>query len=203
MKKKLVLLGVSAMVVFVLSGCGINSENPENTSQNDRNSMSNASMNGMNHSSSGDVPVDLNEATNPTFQVGSQAIINAEHMAGMSGAKAMIVGAYSTTAYSVSYTPTTGGEKVTDHKWVIHEEIKNAAEKPYQPGEEVVLQADHMNGMNEVKATIDSAEQTTVYMVDYTSTTDGEKVINHKWVTESELSSVGLDDGDDMAGMKH
>jgi len=28
----------------------------------------------------------------------------------------------------------------------------------------------------------------TVYMVDYTSTTDGEEVKNHKWVTESELS---------------
>jgi len=37
--------------------------------------------------------------------------------------------------------------------------------------------------------TIDSAEKTTVYMIDYTPTTGGEKVTNHQWVTESELSA--------------
>jgi len=45
-----------------------------------------------------------------------------------------------------------------------------------------------MKGMKGAIAVIDSAEQTTVYMVDYTPTTGGEKVTNHKWVTESELS---------------
>ncbi len=42
--------------------------------------------------------------------------------------------------------------------------------------------------MNGAKASIDSAEQTTVYMVDYTPTTGGEVVKNHKWVTESEIT---------------
>ena len=42
--------------------------------------------------------------------------------------------------------------------------------------------------MDGVTAKIDSAEQTTVYMVDFTPTTGGEEVKNHKWVTESELS---------------
>ena len=49
--------------------------------------------------------------------------------------------------------------------------------------------ADHMKGMDGATAEIDSAEQTTVYMINYTSTTSGEEVTNHKWVTESELSA--------------
>jgi hypothetical protein len=143
----------------------------------------------MNHSTSGQFPKGLREAKNPTFKVGSQAFIKADHMPGMKGAKATIVGAYDTTAYAVSYTPTTGGPKVTNHKWVIHEEIKDASNKPYQPGAEVMLEADHMPGMKGAMATIDSAEHTTVYMVDYTPTTGGQPVKNHKWVTESELSA--------------
>jgi hypothetical protein len=47
---------------------------------------------------------------------------------------------------------------VTNHKWVIHEEIKDASNKPYQPGAEVMLEADHMPGMKGAMATIDSAE---------------------------------------------
>ncbi|MGG1676455.1 YdhK family protein [Neobacillus sp. NRS-1170] len=147
------------------------------------------SMKGMNHSGSGEVPKGLKEAENPTFKVGSKAIINAEHMVGMKEAEATIVGAFDTTVYTISYNPTTGGERVTNHKWIIHEEIKDASEKSYKPGDEVIVEADHMEGMKGATAVIDSAEQTTVYMVDYTPTTGGEKVTNHKWVTESELSA--------------
>lgn len=111
-------------------------------------------------------------------------------MKGMKGAKATIVGAYDTTAYAVSYTPTTGGPKVTNHKWVIHEEIENAGAEPFKPGDEVVLEADHMPGMKGAKATIDSAEKTTVYMVNYEPTTGGDPVKNHMWVTGSELSAA-------------
>lgn len=46
-----------------------------------------------------------------------------------------------------------------------------------------------MPGMKGATATIDSAEQTTVYMVDYTPTTGGEPVKNQKWVTGSELKA--------------
>jgi hypothetical protein len=46
-----------------------------------------------------------------------------------------------------------------------------------------------MEGMKGATAEIDSAEETTVYMVDYTPTNGGEEVKNHKWVTESELTS--------------
>jgi Protein of unknown function (DUF1541) len=144
---------------------------------------------GMDHSGSGEVPKALKEAKDPAFPVDSKAIIKADHMKGMDGAEATIVGAYDTTVYTVSYTPTTGGKKITDHKWVIHEELKDPGDQPFKEGTEVTLNADHMKGMKGAKATIDSAEQTTVYMVDYTPTTGGEKVTNHKWVTESELSA--------------
>jgi hypothetical protein len=146
-------------------------------------------MNHMNHSSSGEVPKGLKMAVNPKYKVGSKALINTDHMEGMNGAEATIVGAFDTTVYIISYTPTFGGEKVTNHKWIIHEEIKDASEKPYKPGDEATVEADHMKGMKGAKATIDSAQQTTVFMVDYTSTTGGEQVKNHKWVTESELSA--------------
>ncbi|RXZ02804.1 hypothetical protein DMO16_22275 [Fictibacillus sp. S7] len=142
---------------------------------------------GMNHSSSGEVPKGLKEAKNPKYKVGSQAIITASHMPGMNGAKAKIVGAYDTTAYAVTYTPTTGGKRVKNHKWVIQEEIQNAGNKTLKPGTKIKLNADHMKGMKGASAVIDSAETTIVYMVDYTTTTGGEKVKNHKWVTESEL----------------
>lgn len=149
----------------------------------------------MNHSaeemsSSGEVPGDLKEAVNPTYEVGSTARITADHMQGMDGAEATISGAFDTTVYTVSYMPTTGGEMVEDHKWVIHEELVNPGAAPLQPGDEVTMEATHMEGMEGAVATIDSAEQTTVYMVDFTTTNTGEEVQNHKWVTESELSPV-------------
>jgi uncharacterized protein YceK len=200
MKKQLALLSVATMIA--LSGCAkiTTNDNLANNSPNGNHSEMNNSD--MNHSTTGQVPKGLKEAKNPTYKVGSQAIIKAGHMEGMNGAAATIVGAYATTAYAVSYTPVTGGEKVTNHKWVIHEEIKDASGKPYEPGAKVDLEADHMKGMNSATASIDSAEQTTVYMVDYTPTTGGEKVKNHKWVTESELSKDGTTGGGDMSGMK-
>ena len=141
------------------------------------------------HSGSAEVPEGLKEAKSPTFKVGGQAVVKAHHMEGMYGTKATIVGAYDTTAYAVTYTPTTGGPEVKNHKWVIQEEIKNAGAKILKPGTEVTLEADHMEDMMGVRGTIDSAEHTTVYMFDYTPTTGGPKVNNHKWVTESELSA--------------
>lgn len=133
-------------------------------------------------------PDDLAIANTPTYEVGSQAIIESDHMEGMQGAVATIDGAYNTTAYTVSYTPKNGGDPVENHKWVIHEELENPAEAPLEPGTQVTINASHMEGMDGVTAEIDSAENTTVYMVSYTPANDGEKVSNHKWVTESELS---------------
>ncbi|MEK5437859.1 MULTISPECIES: YdhK family protein [Paenibacillus] len=176
MKKQLYLFIIVA--ALTLSACG-----------ND-NSYGNKIMENSSHSSSSDVPENLKVSENPTFKIGSKAIIQADHMEGMKGATATIVGAFDTTAYIVSYRPTTGGFPVTNHKWIIHEEIKKAADKPYESGSEVVMEADHMKDMKGATAQINSAEHTTVYMIDYTPTTGGDKVKNHKWVTEDELSAI-------------
>lgn len=204
--KQSTLFILLALLLLVLGACSNiedetqnTNEDIENINQGTTNEEENEELSngeeemdhaGMNHSGSSEVPEGLAEAENPTYPVGSKAIIHASHMSGMNGAEATISGAFDTTVYTVVYTPITGGEPVEDHKWVIHEEIENAGDEPYQTGDEVVLNAEHMEGMKGATATIDSAEQTTVYMVDYTDTETGEKVTYHKWVTESELSPV-------------
>lgn len=185
MKKKMVMSVASITTVLLLSACA--GDQAEKTPDVEEENMAEMDHSNMNHSSSGEVPEGLKKAENPTFPVGSKATIQSDHMDGMKGAEATISGAFDTVVYTVSYTPTTGGAAVTDHKWVIHEELENASEKPLKPGTEVVLNADHMAGMNGATATIDSAVETTVYMVDFTAST-GEQVTNHKWVTENELA---------------
>ena len=190
MPKKLAITMLSFASLITLSACGGNSNEDsshheaseavqQETSTTDHHAH-------MQHSSDGKLPEGVKEASNPTFPIGSTAIMKAEHMEGMNGVEATIVGAFDTTAYSVSYTPTNGGGPVKNHKWVIYEEVQLENNEPLKQNSEVVLKADHMEGMLGAKATIDSIEKTTVYMVDYTSST-GEKVKNHKWVTESEL----------------
>lgn len=189
MRKKLLIGIITLVSAFTVAACGNDKEevNHENMDM-ETNTSSEESME-MNHSGSGEVPENLKVEENPTYKVGSQAILETDHMEGMKGAEATIVGAFETTAYAISYTPTTGGERVTNHKWVIQEEIKDAGDETLEPGKEVIVEADHMEGMDGATAEIDSSELTTVYMIDYTPTTGGEKVTNHKWVTESELSA--------------
>ncbi len=204
MKKQKVVLGISSMLlIFLLSACANggepsqneNADNETETQENVNNSEEESDSTGemdhseMNHSG-GEVPQGLTEAENPTYPVGSKVILHADHMAGMNGAEATVSGAFDTTVYSVTYTPTTGGEPVEDHKWVVHEEIENPSEESYKPGDQVVLNAEHMKGMDGATATIDTANQTTVYMVDYTDEETGEQITNHMWVTEDELSPV-------------
>lgn len=204
MKNKKILSGiVSFMLVFFLAACagndGESSNDTENTKNNTQEKVSKNdqadSMEGMDHSEmdhagSGEVPKGLEKAEKAAYPVGSKVIIHANHMGGMDGAEAVVSGAFDTTVYSVTYPPTTGGNPVKDHKWVVHEELKNASNDPYKQGDKVVLNAEHMNGMKGAKATIDTAEQTTVYMVDYTDKKTGEKITNHMWVTEDELSAA-------------
>lgn len=188
MKKQLLFLSIA--MIIGLSGCGNNTSNEQSPANNNESEQEDTDVKmEMNHSGSGEVPENLKVAENPTYKVGSEAIIKTEHMEGMDGAVATIVSAYDTTAYAISYTPVTGGERVENHKWVIQEEIKDADDETLGQGTEVTIEADHMEGMEGATAEIDSAEKTTVYMIDYTPTTGGEKVTNHKWVTESELSA--------------
>lgn len=198
MKNKKLLIGlVSSFTAFTLTACGDSNENTGKDTNKDnnikteepQNNQTNHDNKEMNHSESGEVPADIKTAANPTYKIGSKVIINADHMKGMDSAEAKVVGAYDTTAYMITYTPADGGEKVKNHKWIIQEEIKDAGNKTLKTGSEVTIEADHMKGMNGAKAVIESSKDTTVYMVDYTPTTGGDKVKNHKWLIEDELKS--------------
>ena len=144
----------------------------------------------MEHDESGEVPEGMKEAENPLYPVGSEVVIENDHMPGMKGANGTVVGVFDTTAYEVTYDDTETGETVANHKWVVHEELENAQDEPYQAGDEVVLEASHMPGMKGATATVDSAEKTNMYMVTYTDTEYGEKIENHKWMSEDELSKA-------------
>ncbi|MED3661204.1 YdhK family protein [Ureibacillus sp. FSL K6-8385] len=139
--------------------------------------------------SSGSVPLNLKIAENPAFPVGSKVKIYADHMEGMKEAEGVVVAVYDTTAYEISYRPTTGGEEVKHYKWVIHEELDASSGAPMEPGRELVINADHIPGMKGATATIESADEGPVYIVDFTTTT-GEEVKNYKWLVESEIASA-------------
>jgi len=188
--KKLGMMTMALSLSGLLVACGEDEAMNNDTNMNDQmeETMDGNDHAGMDMSGSGDVPEGLKSAENPTFAVGDTAVITEAHMPGMEGAEATIVGAYDTVVYSISYDPMHGGERVEDHKWIIHEEIEDATSAPYKVGDEVDVEAEHMTGMGGTTATIDSAEKTTVYMVDFTLES-GEDVTNHKWVTEAELAA--------------
>ena len=203
MKNRKIYLTVATLATALsLAACGTGNEETDTASSglssstsmmmssdsSMMNSQSGMDMEGMMHDDSGEMPDGLKKAEEPKFEVGSTAIIQADHMEGMEGAEATIVGAFDTTVYEVSYQPTTGGERVENHKWVTQEEIEEAQDEVIANGTEVTLKADHMEGMDDAPATIEASDKTTVYMIDYKPTTGGDTVKNHKWVTEDELS---------------
>ena len=174
---------------LVFTGCRTGGDQdqgtPSTTSQHEGHGSSSDSG-GMEHPmDGGPAPEGIETAASPTYPVGTEVTLTADHMEGMDGANAMIAGAYDTYTYAVDFTPSAGGEPVKDHKWVVQQEIKDAGDERLADGTEVTLEAEHMEGMKGAKATIASSTEETVYMVDYES--DGMTMTNHKWVVESEL----------------
>ena len=178
-------------VALVLAGCASGADDNQQT---DPSATEEHQGHGGNNAESGDeemehpmdggpAPEGIAEASEPTYPVGTEVQLTADHMEGMEGATATISGAFDTYTYSVNYTPAGGGDPVTDHKWVVQEEIEDAGDARLADGTEVTLLAEHMEGMEGVKAIIASSTDETVYMVDYE--TDGMKMTNHKWVVES------------------
>lgn len=125
---------------------------------------------------------------NPKYPVGSKVMILADHLADMEGAEGVIVGAYDTTAYSVEYLPTSGGEKVV-YKWLIDQELEGVNGAGLDKGIDVVIRADHVEGMEGASGEIVDSNRSTVYMVNF-KTTSGKEVKNYKWLTEDELSAA-------------
>ncbi len=197
MRKRLTMTLAAGVLggALLLTGCSSGDEDPSKAGPHHGGSSSTSSPassdGGMDHSSmehpmdGGPAPAGIEKAASPKYPVGTQVILTADHMMGMDGAKATIVGAYDTYTYAVNFTPTTGGEPVKDHKWVVQQEIKDAGSKQLADGTEVTLEAEHMKGMKGAKATIASSTDETVYMVDYEA--GGMKMTNHKWVVESEI----------------
>ena len=180
-------------VALVLAGCASGADDNQQT---DPSATEEHQGHGGNNAESGDeemehpmdggpAPEGIAEASEPTYPVGTEVQLTADHMEGMEGATATISGAFDTYTYSVNYTPAGGGDPVTDHTWVVQEEIEDAGDARLADGTEVTLLAEHMEGMEGVKAIIASSTDETVYMVDYE--TDGMKMTNHKWVVESEI----------------
>lgn len=191
MRKRLMTTVVAGVLggALVFTGCSTGGDQdqatPSTTSQHEGHGSSSDSG-GMEHPmDGGPAPEGIETAASPTYPVGTEVTLTADHMEGMDGANATIAGAYDTYTYAVDFTPTTGGEPVKDHKWVVQQEIKDAGTKRLPDGTEVTLEAEHMEGMKGAKATIAFSTDQTVYMVDYEA--GGMKMTNHKWVVESEI----------------
>ena len=191
MRKRLMTTVAAGVLggALVFTGCSTGGDQdqatPSTTSQHEGHGSSSDSG-GMEHPmDGGPAPEGIETAASPTYPVGTEVTLTADHMEGMDGANATIAGAYDTYTYAVDFTPSTGGEPVKDHKWVVQQEIKDAGEERLADGTEVTLEAEHMEGMKGAKATIASSTEETVYMVDYES--DGMTMTNHKWVVESEI----------------
>ncbi|MCS5480602.1 YdhK family protein [Corynebacterium sp. YIM 101645] len=188
MKRTIALAALTLTSTLVLAACADDtaSDAPETTTTQ---ASAEAGMDAEGHdhpADGGQPPAGIVAEENPTYPVGTEVILTADHMPGMEGATATVSGAFDTTTYSVSYTPTTGGGPVTDHRWVVHEELVDPGAAPLPDGAAVVLDAEHMTGMHGAEANIDYSTDETVYMVDLT--VDGMTMTNHKWVTESEIS---------------
>lgn len=182
--RKIFLLSIIAIVS--LSGC--NKDTDEAANNSSPTEQHNTNNSDLDHSNIPEIPNGLKTEAKPLYDVGSAVVISADYDKEMDGAKGEVVGAYLTTAYAVSYTPTTGGDRVGNHHWVIHEEIKNAGKESFKPGDEVKLEANHLKGMEGATAIIESAQKSVVYIVNYMPTTGGTEIINHKWLLEKELA---------------
>ena len=179
------VLGGALVFTGCSTGGGQDQGTPSTTSQHEGHGSSSDSG-GMEHPmDGGPAPEGIETAASPTYPVGTEVTLTADHMEGMDGANATIAGAYDTYTYAVDFTPSAGGEPVKDHKWVVQQEIKDAGDERLADGTEVTLEAEHMEGMKGAKATIASSTEETVYVVDYES--DGMTMTNHKWVVESEI----------------
>ncbi|MBF2753595.1 MULTISPECIES: DUF1541 domain-containing protein [Bacillales] len=168
---------------LVLSACSTGSKEENNDSKDKK------SEEHMEHKSESKAPDDMKPTNDSKYKKGDEVTITSGHMPGMKNADATVKGAYETYAYVVSYTPTNGDEKVSNHKWVVNEEVADAPKNGFKKGDTVKLEADHMSGMEGSEAQIDDVEKTTVYMVDYNSTENEKLVENHKWMTTDELKS--------------
>lgn len=183
------VLALTAASLLALTACGSNDSTAKSEAEALVSSAAAAHADHANHPAhGGPAPAGIAEATDPTYPVGTEVVLAADHMSSMDGATATVVGAYQTYTYSVNYTPTDGSDPVTDHKWVVQEELADAGSKRLADGTPVTIEAEHMTGMKGAEGNVESSTDETVYMVDFTAA--GMTMKNHKWVTESEIKGT-------------
>ena len=183
------VLALTAASLLALTACGSKDSTAKSEAEALASSAAAAHADHANHpTDGGPAPAGIAEATDPTYPVGTEVVLAADHMSGMDGATATVVGAYQTYTYSVNYTPTDGSDPVTDHKWVVQEELADAGSKRLADGTPVTIEAEHMTGMKGAEGNVESSTDETVYMVDFTAA--GMTMKNHKWVTESEIKGT-------------
>ena len=200
MKRTMSMTRLAAIVAagaLALTGCvgsGGDTGSSEHEKAGDHQQQAGGQQEGHAHQEDGgEPPSGITKASDPRFSVGDEVVLTADHMDGMDGAEATISGAFDTTAYSISYTPTDGGDPVSNHKWVVQEELededgRSLKDSPLKGGSQAVTTADHMPGMKGAEVTVDGSTAETVYMVDVTM--DGMTMTNHKWVVESEIEAA-------------
>lgn len=191
------------LAVFLLYACGVNEKAKDSHEENGSSvtnlqkseekeigeNMEHDSHQDVTESTWGELPKGIKEAKKPKFPVGTKVIIHAAHDDGeMEGQEGVIVGAYDTTAYSVTYQPTNREHQQVNYKWLVQEELKGMADAPLKVDSQVIILANHEVGMTGAEGVIETAQDTTVYMVDYTAK-DGREVKNYQWFIESELSA--------------
>ncbi|WEV60790.1 YdhK family protein [Streptococcaceae bacterium ESL0729] len=129
-------------------------------------------------------PADLKATADPKFPVRSEITITADHMPGMKGASGKVVGVYDTKLYTVDYMDTEDHQMITNHKYLIADEIVG----DLTVGSKITLEADHMSGMKGASGSIVAISDGPAYMVDYTSNDSSKMMVtNHKWLTQTEL----------------
>src|SRR5699024_11317943 len=100
---------------LILSACSSDKEAEDKKANNHKEEH-------MEHKSDSKTPENMKSTNDGKFKKGDKVTITEGHMAGMKNAKGTVKEAYKTYAYEVSYTPTNGGDKVNNHKWVVNEE---------------------------------------------------------------------------------
>lgn len=193
MNKKLLTGVISVMTAFALVGCSSDTEPPKEDVDKEENqevqeekvTKELSEYSHMFISGNDVIPNNIKYIEYPKYHPGTTVVFkDTTEYPHMENANLVVIDAYNTTAYAVSYKNPAGDTIYT--KWVVQEEIQNAGEQPLQVGDEVFLSP--TTSIPEVKATIDYVEEGPVYIVDI-ETADGQIITNYKWVLESEIKS--------------
>ncbi|UTH02909.1 DUF1541 domain-containing protein [Macrococcoides canis] len=170
------LMAIIASTGILMAGCGANDASNHDEHAN------------MEHNHEA-APKNMKKSEHPKYKVGDKVVLTEGHMPGMKDAQGKVKAVYNTYVYEVSYQPKNGDKKVSHHKWVVNEELKDAPKSGFKKGDKAIMTANHMDGMKGAEATIDAVKHTDVYVVDYKDTKTNKTVKDHKWMTENELSA--------------